>query len=226
MWLMDDITWPSLNYVMILTGGACCTWLLHCLLSLYCVIFLLISPLSISLTFPSHLWEGKLWFTDVSLVMITDCCLWGLGTSLGIAWLKISSNLSGDILIWSCRHSSDVIMVLCMCSRVPHDKPVSHCYMYCIGMSPLIIINGFDYQTLCPWSPVLLLYCCILWSCSSHFSMLVSLFWCTSFSILLAHWFTCCLHKDLLTTLKWMSLLHSPHFFLYAGHCWGGCPVP
>ena len=36
---------------------------------------------------------------------------------------------------------------------------------------------------------------------------------------------SCSFCKDLHTTLKWLSLPHSPHFFQYVGHCKCWCPV-
>ena len=62
-----------------------------------------------------------------------------------------------------------------------------------------------------------------LWSSLTH--GLVSPSWCTSFSILHCV-FTCCLHKDLQTTLKWSSLPHSPCSFPYTKHWMGGFSVP
>ena len=79
MWLTDDLT--SSGPAHIFTWCACCTWLVHCLQNLYHVIVLLLLYLFIILwatwispAFPSLLWEGKLWFTGVSLAVLTDHC--------------------------------------------------------------------------------------------------------------------------------------------------------
>ena len=36
MWLMDVSTWSSLNHMITLTECACCTWLVCCIIGLYC----------------------------------------------------------------------------------------------------------------------------------------------------------------------------------------------
>ena len=63
------------------------------------------------------------------------------------------------------------------------------------------------------------------WSWSSSVCWLVSPSWCTSFSILSCQldWSLC---DDLQIFLKWLSLLHFPHFFPYPRYCPGECPVP
>ena len=62
-----------------------------------------------------------------------------------------------------------------------------------------------------------------LWSCSSHFVMLVWPSWCILSTILLAHQFHGWLCKDLQAALKWIALPPSLHFYTYAGHCWVQC---
>ena len=60
-----------------------------------------------------------------------------------------------------------------------------------------------------------------LLSCSSGSPTWRTSSWPTLCIIYLLHWSCCCHHVDFHTTLKWFWFMYPPHFFPYAGHCWG-----
>ena len=82
MWLTDDLPWPALNHIMVLMGGIGCAHIGHCLIALYHVILPnvfavvchIMGCLSLS-TFPSLLWEDKLWLADASVAVSMDSAL-------------------------------------------------------------------------------------------------------------------------------------------------------
>ena len=103
------------NHLLIFISHACCTWLVYCLLSL---IFPANFPLSstswvtwLSSTFPSLLGESELWPNNVSLVMFTEHCLLGQGSSLGMAWVKMSCKLPDNF--WSVQIGIPLMLYWC-----------------------------------------------------------------------------------------------------------------
>ena len=122
MWLTNDLTWSGLNHIMIATGCACCAWPVHSLVVLYYVILpdvpAIVHHIMGCMTFSTFsfpTWEGQLWLTYVPLVVPMDHGLEGSVTSLGIACTKMSSNHCDAFLVFSCKHSSEVIVVPHVC---------------------------------------------------------------------------------------------------------------